>query len=305
MTDPKSFYRDYQKDYHRIKANYLKSMLDDTKKYGLSIFGENMLKDDIDDFRLVLKSDLRQTYFHAIETVFELLFALSPKKDTVTEYYDFTLHFRLTYSNWSETYRKIKDIATIDSALDFLDQSIDFTDRKITVGQYLFYMGIFYQSNFENELKAKVENSIESIKTTLRIIAREFVNREEYNAYKHGLRIVPSLTQITLVPLDDEIDELNFDLSDSMSFYTKMKDPEDIRVITKIFDSERDHRMTTLCSNLIHQMIFYRRILMKLEIDKNKFPTVGYFFYSNQNILDFNKTIVEIQDMVFTQTKIR
>lgn len=305
MTDPKSFYKDYQKDYHRIKANYLKSMLDDTKKYGLSFFGENMLQDNLDDFRLVLKSDLRQTYFHAIETVFELLFALSPKKDTVTEYYDFTLHFRLTYSNWSETYRKIKDIATIDSALDFLDQSIDFADRKITVGQYLFYMGIFYQSNFENELKAQVENSIEAIKTTLRIIAREFVNREEYNAYKHGLRIVPSLTQITLVPMDVEIDELNFDLSDSMSFYTKMKDPEDIRVITKIFDSERDYRMTSLCSNLIHQMIFYRRILMKLEIDKNKFSTVGYFFYSNQNILDFNKTIVEIQDMEFTQTKIR
>lgn len=302
-TNPELFYKSYQYNYHRIKAQYLKKMLDETQMYAENIYGQDLTEDDVKEFRLVLKSDLRQNYFHSIETLFELIFALIHKNDDKYEYFDLNLQFRLTYSNWKESYKKIKDIATQDNALNFLDDVHLFSKDKITIGQYLFYIGIFRQPNFEKILKEKTIQSINSIKQVLRIIAREFMDREEYNAYKHGLRIMPSITEIMLVPLEFEIENLTFDLRDSMSFYTKMSNREDIKIVTKIFDSNRDYRMTYLCSNLIHQLIFYRRIEMKLLGDENKFSKIKYFFYSEKNIMDFNKTDVEVQDIIFTQTK--
>jgi putative sterol carrier protein len=68
IPDPKIFYQTYLKDYHGTKATYLKKILDDLPKYEKELFDKELDEEEKDQFRLTLKSDLRQTYFHAIET---------------------------------------------------------------------------------------------------------------------------------------------------------------------------------------------------------------------------------------------
>lgn len=304
LSDPKEFYRSYQKDFHKIKAEYLMLMLNNIEKHEQDLFKSELNEDERGDFRRILKSDLRQTYFHAIETVFELIFALKPKfENSKIHTNDFNLQIALTYSDWTKTYQEIQNIAKEDNALDFMGKKLIFHNHKISVGTYLFYMGTFYHEEYKGNLAEKIKDSLEAIKLGIRIIANDFINREEYNAYKHGLRIIPSATKLMLA--EDEKTEpiLQFDMSDSMSFFVKMKDKEEIKIITKVFDSDRDYRMINFCSALIHQMIFYRRIVMKLTNDRNKFTTVKYNIFSKESVGEHSKINVELQDIVYTITK--
>lgn len=84
----------------------------------------------------------------------------------------------------------------------------------------------------------------------MKIIARDITNKDEYYAYKHGLRIISANKSMALAnPITMEI-EIEFDLTDSMSFYSKCKNLDELTINTKVFDSERDFRMTYFCSNL-------------------------------------------------------
>ncbi len=301
IFEPKIFYQTYQKDYHKVKAIYLKKMLDNLPKYGEEFFGKELDQDDLIEFRRTLKSDLRQTYFHSIETFFELFFALNPKGKQ--EYDDESVLFALTNSNWQDTYRRIKDITKNENALDFLDERIEFLGYDITIGQYLFYMGIFSTDKFSPELFENIKESIEAIKYGIKTIAADFFNREEYNAYKHGLRIIPSASKFMLADAATMEVKMEWDLSESMSFYSKTNYPDELKVVTKVFDVERDYQMTYFCSNLINHLIFYRRIAMKFEGDKEKFEQFQITMFGKEPIEKCNKGNVSIQDLVYTVTR--
>src|SRR5690606_21107611 len=116
-------------------------------------------------------------------TFFELLFSLNPKGKKV--YDDEFVLFNLTNSKWQDNFTRIKKIAENENELDFLDEKISFLGYEITIGHYLFYMGIFDKSKFPKELFDDINESIEAIKYGVRIIANDFISREEYNAYKH------------------------------------------------------------------------------------------------------------------------
>ncbi|MGV3686184.1 MAG: hypothetical protein ACO1NS_11195 [Daejeonella sp.] len=276
-------------------------MLESLLKYEQEFFNKELDKEDSVAFRLTLKADLRQTYFHAMETFFELFFALNPKGKGSFD--DEMIQFNLTHSNWQDTYRKIKEITEVETALDFLDEKIKFQKIEITIGHYLFYIGIFPTENTNSEIIDKIPESIEAIKHGIKIFAADFINREEYNAYKHGLRIVPSITRMMFVRADKMEEKLEFDLTDSMSFYTKTKHPDELRVVTKLFDSERDYQMTIFCSNLIHNIVFHRRAAMKFESDAEKFTEIPILLFGKESIELCHKVNVDVQDIVYTVKK--
>ena len=72
IFQPEIFYLTFQKDYHKIKAIYLKGLIDNQKKYESEIFGNDIDEEDKINISRTFKSDLRQTYFHCIETFFEI-----------------------------------------------------------------------------------------------------------------------------------------------------------------------------------------------------------------------------------------
>ena len=300
IFDSKIFYQTYQRHYHLIKAKIIKQMLDNPHTYAKGILTEVNGDDHLEEIIRALKSDLRQTYFHAIETFFELFFAINPKNK---KYYDDEkVLFYLTNSNWNASYKKVSEIAAQESALDFLNEKIRFNDNDITIGHYLFYMGIFQSGNFPSELFEEIRSSIEAIKYGIQIIANDFIDREEYNAYKHGLRIIPSVSKLEFSNVATQETELEWDLSDSMSFYLKTQNRNEVKVVTKLFDSDRDYQMILFCSNLIHHLIFFRRLAFKFENDCEKFTKFPITFFSKESIEKSAKINVPIQDLIYSVT---
>ncbi|HLP14406.1 MAG TPA: hypothetical protein VK177_20925 [Flavobacteriales bacterium] len=301
IFDPKTFYQSYQKDYHKIKATYLKGIMENLNDLESSFFGSNVDNDDREAIKRTIKSDLRHTYFHAIETFFEIFFALNPQNQKNRSPDE--ILFTLTYSKGSETYDRIGEIANNEKSLDFLNEQIKYLDHTITIGHYIFYPCIFSKERFPPELFDQISESIEAVKYGIKIIASDFIRREEYNAYKHGLRLIPGSSKLMLAEAKSMDVKIEWDISDSMSFYIKTQYPDELKVITKLFDFERDYQMTIFCSNMIHCMIFFRRLMYRFKGDKDKFDQIPIFLFGKEPIEECNKTNVEIQDLVYTVTR--
>lgn len=301
IFEPKLFYKTYLKDYHKTKAIYLKKIIDNLPKYELEFFDKELSETDRIEFKRILKSDLRQTYFHSIETFFELFFALNPKGKKFFD--DEFVLFKLTNAKWSKNYEKIQEIADNPKLLDFLDEKITFLDYSISIGHYLFYMGIFSKENFAADIFEEIDDSINAIKYGISLLARDFTKKEEYNAYKHGLRIIPAVSKLTAIDAETMKDSIEFDLSESMSFYQKTNNHNEVTIITKLFDSERDFLMTYFCSNLIGQLIRFREIAFDKDKDKKKGERFPIPFFGKEPIEKCDKSNVDVQEIVFTVKK--
>ena len=301
IFDPTIFYNAYLDDYHKLKAITLKSILDDLDKYDKAFFGERLTDEGRETYKKTLQADFRQTYFHAIETFFELFFALNPlNKDFMG---DKNIMIALTHSNWRDSYKKINDIATNEKALDFLDEEISMHNIKVSVGHYIFYYGISDKQKLDATFSEKLHASLEAIKQGIRFIARDFVDREEYNCYKHGLRIIPALKELSVVDLNTKEKHITWNLENSMSFFLRTNMDDEVKVVTKLFDPERDYQMTYFCSNAISNMVYHR----KIAFEKNKDPKalMAIQFFGKEEVTACEKVNVEIQDLIFSAKRIK
>ena len=150
----------------------------------------------------------------------------------------------------------------------------------------------------------KANQSIDAIKFGIKIIAKDFVDREEYNSYKHGLKIIPAASELMLADAVTMEIKFRWNLEDSMSFYSKTKDPNELKIKTKLFDTNRDCAMTLFCSNLISNLVFTRQVSMYKEqkIEENKQMAVAFF--GKKEIEDCNEMNVEIQDLVYSVKRV-
>lgn len=251
--------------------------------------------------KFIIQADLRQNYFHSIESFFEFLFAFQPKNGKVPD--NRNILRALVQSKWNQNYKKIEYIANGNLKLDFLDEMIDFLDHKVTVGQYLFYVGTFSKEKFNEQYQEDVKKSIESIKKIIKTIAIDFSKRDEYNAYKHTMRVFPSFNSIHILNANTMKEEINFDLSNSASYQIYNDKEKETIVKTKLFDPERDFKMTRICSRLIYNMIELRSIVFGDNKEKNKDQKVALILFNQENIEDSIKHNVNIQDLSFS-TKI-
>lgn len=292
------FYKTFLKNFHRHKATYLKELLDNLDNYEKKILQANHLHENRNELLLTLRSDLRQTYFHAIETFFELFFALQLKDGKLQD--DRSVMIRLTNAKWQENYKMIREIAESDTALDFLEEKIVFMEYEISIAHYLFYPCILPNGKFPNDVFEHVKESLDAAKNGIRIIAQDFIDREEYNAYKHGLRLIPASTKMMLADPETMEVQLEWDISQSMSYYVKPKKPGDIRIETKLFDSERDFNMTLFCSNLIYNMVYYRQIMLYRPDDDDINTQIAFHFFDKEAIEECTKINVPIQNLVYS-----
>lgn len=269
-------------------------MLDNIEEAKKLFFEESFDSDDINkNYKKVIQCELRQNYFHAIETFFELFFALDPRGKKYLD--DKNIQFNLTNAPWRKTFKKIQEIHEDADNLDFLNESMIYGSKKITIGHFLFYTGIPIENYPE------INESLEAIIIGIRVLASDFLSRNEYNAYKHGLRLITSVQEIRMFDPKTRETAMKWDLSDSMSYYQPTKVPNEVKIITKIFDSERDHQMAIFCSNLIHQLVFYRRVAMgMIKKGEDKIPII---FFGKELVEDCFKINVPIQDIEYTISK--
>ena len=281
ITDPKIFYKSFQVNYYDYKQLSLKYILENTDKLNLD---KVVLDYNKKDFERAIKSSIRQTYFHAIETLFELIFALCPNQDGLIN----EVEIIRTISISRFPYKRIEGIAKDEKNLEFLDQEIHAGDKKFTLGHFIFFIGIT-----KKEMVKELNDNLEVIKHGLKILAKDFSDRREYNSYKHGLRIMPALKSFTLASPTNKDLKLTWDLEDSMTFYTENKSGE-LEFITKTFDSDRDINMTSFCSNLIWNIITLRRA--RFFKDKQEIPIL---LFDKDSIDKAQKQNVKIQDLKY------
>lgn len=295
MVDSEIFYESYFVDYYELKVSQLKKILSNLSKFENEFFGHELDSEERLTYTLTLKGELRQTYFHSIETFFEILFALDPLNKKSFE--DHKILFNLTNLNANQVYTRIEKIASDDSALSFLDTEIVFQDKKTTIGHYIFYFCLFAMKDIPSDKIEEINESIEAIKHGIKIIASDFVNREEYNSYKHGLRIIPALAQVMIANKQSLSVLKEIDLKESVSFYYKTKDPNEWKMVTKIFDTERDSCMTLFCSKLIYCMVFLRRVALCKKPAKEKEFQIPFF--GIESINNCNKANSDIKDIIW------
>ena len=302
-TDHNLFYTSYLKNYHRVKANYLLHLLKNNEK-----FNEQLIEDETgfsfaDNSRFIILADLRQNYFHAIETLFELFFAFEPKNDFVPD--NRLILKSLVKSEWRKNQKEIIHISKGKKKLDFLYKHyIENNGHNVTVGHYLFYNGTYNKGKFDEEYYSKVEISLKAIAKGLKTIAQDFSNNDEYNAYKHGIRIFPVFENVRVFEAKEMKEVFKFDLSNSMSYYLYDDKNKKVSIKTQVLDYERDFRMTEFCSKLIYNIIKLREVVYDGKRDLKKDEQVGIYLFQDEYIENAIKHNVKVQNLSFTEQEL-
>lgn len=300
IFDPKIYYQTFPADYHKFKVIALKKILENLDKYEVEFFDRKLGKDQSEKFALTLRSEIRQAYFHCAETLFEIMNALCPENDGTT--HELNILPRLTNAKPTAAYDKAKKVATSPDGLDFLDKIFNNEYYPVSIGHFLFFYGAANKLPV-NEQEV-INKSLDAIKKLLRIISEDLSDREEYNSYKHGLRLIPATKGLGFSNSENLNEIFKFDFSKSVSYYSKSKDNNEIIVKTKNQDTERDIEMTMLCSQLISNIIESRRLKLCGDSMQETGETLIYSF-DELTVQKAAKIRVQAQDMVVSSKLIQ
>jgi hypothetical protein len=274
-----------------------KSVIDNIDKFQTEILKESVEGFNKEDYARMLKSEIRQTLYHSIETVFELIFALATLTDG--RYDDENILEKLTNSNWRKNSTTIKEIAESNTGLDFLDTKINANGFVIPLAHYIFYYGVLPDNtSIPKGYLEMIEPSIDAIKYGLKILAQEFEERMEYNSYKHGIRLIPVLKEFQIFDTTTQKSLITFDLSDSMTFMHSETDNtiDSIEFITIVFDTNRDIGISLFCAHLISNMILLRKAGFRNGPTDENFPIL---FFGKDELKEVNKVGVPVQKFKF------
>lgn len=132
--------------------------------------------------------------------------------------------------------------------------------------------------------------SLEAIKIALRILAKDFADRKEYNSYKHGLRVLPLTQRFQAWEPNTNKQILDLNFSDAMTFLTDTK--SEFSITTRNFDTQRDYNMTNVVSQLISNIINIR----KAAYSKPK-EEVLVMFFEPDKIVESGKQNVSSREL--------
>jgi hypothetical protein len=261
----KLFYNGYFHEYFKIRMLTLRHFLQHEEEY-INFLSNN---NDLEREKIInsLKLEIRGTYFHAIETLFELIFAVEGNNDE-------NIWHRLASADFRKNYERIKTFAT-DNVSSF-NVNIQMDGVEIPFCYQLFYSGMEFNSDQNTSTNMKfIENFILAV-------AKDFSERDDYNAYKHGLRLFPTFVGFQAW---NQYAAMNLDFSNSYAIMKK-EDPYKTHIIP--FDPQRDLRMIGICSQLISNIILSRRARFNGEDQASL-----YYFYNEDfdNITRSNVTV--------------
>ena len=296
-----NFYTYYLKEYHRVRATYLKNYLDNIGDLNRLLKKEEHHNNLTENTKIILQADLRQNYFHSIETFFELLFAFLPTNDKIPD--NRKILQALAKSKWRTNFKKIEHIAHRKLKLNFLDNQINFLGHEVSVGHYIFYPGTFSKNRFGEDFYCKVSESIQGIKDFILTIANDFMQREEYNSYKHAIRIYPSFKSIHVLDAQTLEEQISWDIGNSASYQTYDDRKKKTAIKTIVYDADRDFKMACLCSDLIYSMIMFRDIVFNKN-EKKANERIAVKFFTKNFVTEISQHNVEIQDLVFSSEKV-
>jgi len=291
----KEFYRMYDPDYWLYRIMLLKNSHDDFDQLKSSLT-KNTEETIGKDFQRVIRTELHFLYFQMVETLFEIIFAVSrhDNKD---------LWVALTFSNdrntpfYSETYREIAGLNDFSKIFtEKIKIEIDGKRIEIPLLRWIFYF-IYPTKLKDDEWKKNLEN----IKKLLLIFARDFTDRGEYNAYKHSLRFynAPFSMAIGLTG-SNKMHSLGSS-EDCITFLEEQKKKNEsgemmstgrILRTQKPFDFQRDYDLCILIYAMIKNIIYTRKYTLLNELHGQNF-TMANFVDLDTYKAAFSKTVTK------------
>lgn len=265
----KEFYRDFDLDYWLYKIVLLKNTHDNFDLLSASL--EKVVdKFSSDDCKRMMRTEMHFLYFQMVESLFEIIFAVMEKDNR-------DLWITLSFSNWRSNYEKISNLSDA-SELFTRKVKVD-EDQEILLLQWIFYF-VYKTKMIPNEQGI----NLEKIKSLLLIFARDFSDREEYNAYKHSLRFYNKSFGLS-IGLSGSKDVYSFGTSkDSITYLEKQKkdingtrkETGNIMRVTKPFDFDRDFRCCLIIDSMIRNIIETRKYSLLPELKDKEFSFSKY-----------------------------
>ncbi|MCX6256606.1 MAG: hypothetical protein NTW49_01690 [Bacteroidia bacterium] len=246
MFEPKSFYSFYQVNYYDYKQLTNKYLLDNIENLD---YTNQVTEYTQNGLRNTIISDIRLTYLHSIETVFTFILALLPDKSGHIDDYNLVRNI-----SGLDAYKWIVKISKDEKELDILDNKIIINDNEsISLWQYIFYFGLS-----DSQYRQGITDSIKVIRHGLSLLAKELADRNEFNSYKHCLRIYPSMSYFSLIAPETNDTILHIDFEKSLTYYSRSENELEHHFTSFTLDSERDINMTSFCSGIIWNIIKLR-----------------------------------------------
>ena len=266
VNDPdkleKDFYEKYDPDYWLYKIYLLKNSHDDYDKMKEILTGD--LVDVIhENYKRMIRTELHFLYFQMIETLFELIFALS--KFTRQE-----IWLALTFSNkrnspyYYDCYGNIRDLSN-DKLKDpdlWAPVKIGGASGNIEIPLLRW---IFYDTfNIPEMSKEDWKINLDNIYYFLRKFAKDFSDRDEYNAYKHSLRFFNTQYAFGFA-LQGSSNFVGRRTDNSIVYLEAEKinnDSYSLKECSKAFDFKTDYNRCILIYDLISNIIITRKAMI-------------------------------------------
>lgn len=281
------FYKYYQINFFKYQQIINKDALDNIDTW-VEKFNDDSKSNDKDHITQIIKSHIRINYFHCIDTLFELIFGLFPRKGKVQED---SLPFTLAKSNDAFNRQRILGLVTKDELiLKELLQDISDGKNHMSLLRYIFY----YQINQDNvgapELLKNVEDSISPILELLSIFAKDIADKSEYNSLKHALRIFPFNGIFRVLDPNSNKEIAGIDFKNAHQFMTEKKG--EMNIISKNFDTSRDFEYTIIASKMIWNIIKIRDVFFSGNAGYNH---CYVYFFDKSDYCEFEKSVTHKQ----------
>lgn len=245
-----SFYKEYNLDYWASKIALLKNSYEHFDKIKEYIHLELSEPDD-EKTMLMLKTDLHYLYFQMVEALFELIFALQYRDDKNIWYY-------ISFSG-KNNYKKMSEINLSTSKL-FDDKITLMNPKDKTTIKISFLRYVFFHIMDLEKLGIPEEENLVVIKKLLKKFASDFSDRNEYNAFKHSLRMTYEKPS-PMIKTADGKHSFIFEGDNAFNYLEKYEDDSKIglSLVTKCFFPKLDLLLCKYCSWLIHNIITTRK----------------------------------------------
>ncbi len=272
---PEIFFKKFPYKYWLFKAEMLYNMIEDDasdfhdKDGNLEAIGGN-----VKDFQQMLKYELHFTYYHQAEALFELIFAL--EKVMGESKYVWLEMSQVKYSDMRRFREKINRIANGSDELS--SKKVNLTDGR----DISFYEWLIFDA-FVPELEIREDSVNISTKKMDEIIlfaAKDLSDNKEYNAFKHGMRILHLFDHFSIKDKEKNKFEFKFDLKNSFTYVDYPKDKQrkdgkagDVQAVTKGYNPKQDLLKIKFITLLMTGIIEVRKMR----------------FFGNGRIIEFQK----------------
>lgn len=240
VNHDKLLFTSYQHSYIFEKAALLKGIIDNPVSIIDSIQGNDGLQfSNYGAITSHLKAEIHFSMFHALESMFAMVFALIKQPDNVWVWLN-----NYKFNDFNKMIAKIADsnISAISEKNEF--ETIEF----------LFFKNC--PKEFVEQVKTK--NAIQNISEILTLCANEMIDKSEYNSYKHGLRIVSGDLRLDLVNEKESKRETIDNVPGFVYLSTKNKEPA--RIVPKQYSYERSYKIIRVSSQLTSLMVNQRKL---------------------------------------------